>query len=173
MGPRSFTQNTGVLLTRDAIHFSPLEVPIRCALKSTRTVLCKLQLSSGRAVSVDSLHVSRTYAGLLEGFPDDLYNANLIVRASRALVSLWGERATSVIPPKIHSITDAGRTYNRLPEIRYHAWLTSEPMKSPWCASELVVIWFGPRALGTPLTDILAHAIADIPWEKAAQDFDY
>ena len=131
---------------------------------------------SGRRVRVNALHVARTYASLLEGTPDDAYNAALILRAETALNGLWGSRATYVIPPVITLSTEVpGRVYNRLPELRYHAWLTSDALKSGWCASELVLIWFGsPKEFREkPLIEIADSAASGLEWERWAKDFDY
>ena len=135
----------------------------------------EFRLSSGRLVWLDAVHVSRTYASLLEGSPDDEYNAKLIDRATTALSKTWGERQTHVIPPQTRRITEVGRTYDRFPELRYHAWLTSDPIEDRWCPSELVVCWFGSpeEYRATPLFDLVARAASDLPWERLARDFDY
>jgi len=133
----------------------------------------EFRLASGRRVRLDSLYITRTYAGLLEGVPDDQYNLRQIERAARALIPVWGERATYVIPPQIRAVTEVGRTYNRLPELIYCAWLTSEPIKPQWCASELVTVWFGPPEADIPVLQLVVGAVGGVPWEQVAKDFDY
>jgi hypothetical protein len=89
------------------------------------------------------------------------------------MTPIWGDRPTYVVPPAIRLITEVGRTYLRLPELIYHLWLTSEPIGADWCASELVVLYFGPPQYNIPIGDIVGQALRDIPWEQVARDFDY
>lgn len=133
----------------------------------------ELALASGSIARLGDFHVRRTYADLLEGTPDAEYNNKIMTRASIAMEKIWGKRKTHLIAPEIRIITEAGRTFPRLPELTYYAWLTSDPIESPWCASELVVIWFGPYDLENSVPALVQRAIRDLPWERLAQDFDY
>jgi hypothetical protein len=133
-----------------------------------------IPLSSGRIVHLDSLHMGRTYADLLQGTPDIKYNETVIARTRRALNGVWGERATHVIPPVSRTIVEAGRKYIRLPELTYYAWLTSGPLRPEWwSASELVVVWFGPRDRDTSIPALVEHAVRDLPWKRLAKHFNY
>lgn len=102
-----------------------------------------LGFARGRRIQLVDVHVSQTYAGLLEGSPDDAYNTKLLGRAERAMTVLWGPRA--------------------------------DPIDLKWCASELVLVWFGapPEWRTKPAIEIVAAAAADLQWEQWAKDFDY
>ena len=132
-----------------------------------------LELSSGRIVGVHELHLARTYACLLGGTPDSKYNELIIERARCRMMPVWGERPTYVVPPMVRIITEAGRTYPRLPEVQYHVWLESEPLSEHWCGSQLVVICFGPPQHQAPVAEILGPLLRDVPWEQVAQNFDF
>lgn len=133
-------------------------------------------IESDRRIRLDDLHVSRTYASLLEGTPDDAYNTALIERAETALNGTWGPRPTYVVPPQPSVCTEIPwRPYPRLPELRYHARLTSNPLKPQWSTSELVLIWFGSSKefREKALIEIVASAASNLEWERWAKDFDY
>jgi hypothetical protein len=134
----------------------------------------RISLSSGRVVRLDGLYVTETYASLWEGVPDDTYNARMIEEARGALVHMWNERRTYVIPPAIRRITHPGRTYDRLPDVRYHAWLSSDAVdRGAGSASELVLVWFQSEDHEATLFDTVARAVRSIDWESLAKDFDY
>lgn len=135
--------------------------------------LFQFTLNSGRVVQLDDLHIALTYAGLLEGIPDAEYNERLVQQAIRAMVPIWGERPTYLCSPKTRRVTEAGRSYERLPELRYHAWLTSHPMDPRWCDSEVVAIWYGPKEPDVPVRHIVIRDLKDLPWEQCAQDLNY
>lgn len=137
------------------------------------TGLFKFVMSSGRVVSLDELRIRLTHAGLLEGSPDPEYNQWRVQREVRAPLPIWGERPTYVCTPTMRRVTEAGRSYDRLPELCYHAWLSSHPIDPSQDGSELVAIWFGPREPDVPLREIVTRALEHIPWEEIAKDFEY
>jgi hypothetical protein len=67
------------------------------------------------------------------------------------------------------------RPYNRLPDLTYHAWLTSDPITSAWCDPELVLVWFGAwqEFRDAPLIQIVSQAAVGVDWERWARDFNY
>ena len=138
------------------------------------TVL-RFELSSGRLVGLEAIHMRRTYEQIIEGIPSDEYNAHLIETQATALSTIWGKRRTHIIAPQTNRITTAGRTYNRLPELVHHALLTSDSIDRSRHGSSLVVCWFGPPQgyRETPILELVSRAVSDLSWEQLAEDFDY
>lgn len=127
-------------------------------------------LASDNSISLDSLYIERTYAGLLEGFPTSEMNARILADAASKMTPLWGARATHVIPPV--TIQIRGRTI--FPELMYFAWLSSNtPIKPEFMGSELVVVWFASERVDVPISTIVSEALRDLPWARLAQDFDW
>jgi len=129
-------------------------------------------LSSGRVVHVNALHVSRTYANFLAGGRSVRANEKLILDAAIALEPLWDERPVHVISPPT-GIIGRGRFGPEvaLPPLRYHAWLTSDPLDSGRGGSELVLAWFGDECLDP--FNYLAQVARGLMWEELARDWDY
>ena len=132
-----------------------------------------IQLTSGRKVHLESLHIEPTYAGLLEGSPDAATNASIMKRATSRMDLVWGHRRTVVIEPKIESYDFDDKRHPRLPACLYTAWLISESVSRMSCGSELVVVWFGPWEFDTGLGNSIQEAVKDVAWEANARDFDY
>lgn len=129
-------------------------------------------LSSGRRVHLNSLYLSHTYANFLAGGRSVRANEQLVREAAKALEPMWGERPVHVISPPT-GIIGRGRFGPEvaLPPLRYHAWLTSEPLNAGRGGSELVLAWFGDVCL-KPF-DYIEQVAHDLVWEDLAKDWDY
>lgn len=86
------------------------------------------------AVEIDAIHITKTYAGCLEGRPS---SSSIIESAIDDVSDLFGARATYVIPPKTPPI-------DILPTWQYIVWLNSYvPVKNKEAdGSWLVVIYW-------------------------------
>lgn len=90
-------------------------------------------------VSLDAIHVNKTYAGSLEGPPPKSF---IIDRAKRHLAEMWGpDRPVHVIFPN-----NDPRSY-RLPAYQYSAWFSSwTPVKDEDAmGSHLFLIWWDDK----------------------------
>jgi hypothetical protein len=135
------------------------------------TAMLHHTLDSGRTLRLEAFHFSHTYAGLLEGAPDAEYNARLVARTAKRMVSVWGTRRTYVIPPVQRMVTEGGRIHPRLPEFVYHFWLTSKPLADALDGSELLLVFFAMPSEGIEVGNVLRAATEGLQWDKLASDF--
>lgn len=80
---------------------------------------------------LNSVYISRTYAGCLEGMPNNQLFFDL---AFETVNKLWGNRKTIILKPKSLS--------EELPKWQYLIWFSGSSLKGG-DGSELVVISFG------------------------------
>ena len=132
----------------------------------------RFALNSGRTVRMTDLHISSTHGVL--NVANASYADHDIQKALTAMGKFWGPRATYLIRPACGTYVEHNgkpRLVALLPGLRYHAWLTSDPLDPKFCNSELVVIWFGFAPV-RPLEEFVAHAVRNVPWEEHARDFN-
>ncbi len=129
-----------------------------------------ISLISGRVLSVGSVHVSGTYAGVIEGKPDAAMSARLIESASTEMVRVWGRRPTYVVK----SAGEPGAPLpERLPPECWCAWLKSGPVHDGDAfGSHLVVVWFRDAGDALSLRDIITAGVRAVPWESLAEDYE-
>jgi predicted nucleotidyltransferase len=141
-----------------------------CLLNTTSPTL-NIQLDCGQSIFVETFMYDLTYAGLIEGAPNERLNTSIIERALTHHEALWGERQIHMIPPAI-DVSDPARP--TLPRLNLHAWLTcSEPINPMFDGSQLVVTWFEDECHKQPLAEVISSAIRHLPWKQLARDFDY
>lgn len=110
---------------------------------------------------VDSLHVTRTYGGCLEGHPS---RESVFAVAHSGVGKMWGIRPTLLMEP-------VEVVKGELPPWVWSVWLTDDPINEEWCGSELVVVWFSDQPPGSPVDwNALRRSI---DWKQHARDFDY
>lgn len=140
-----------------------------CLLNTTSPTL-NIQLNCGQTVSVEAFMYDLTYAGLIEGTPNESLNTWIIERALTRHEALWGERQIYMIPP-VMDVSDPARP--TLPRLNLHVWLCSESINPMFDGSQLVVTWFVDECHMQPLAEVLSSAIRHLPWKQLARDFDY
>jgi len=140
-----------------------------CLLNTTSPPL-NIQLNCGQTVSVEAFMYDLTYAGLIEGTPNESLNTWIIERALTRHEALWGERQIYMIPP-VMDVSDPARP--TLPRLNLHVWLCSESINPMFDGSQLVVTWFVDECHMQPLAEVLSSAIRHLPWKQLARDFDY
>jgi hypothetical protein len=119
--------------------------------------------------NVQSLYVTRTYGGFLEG-TYEMCNRHLRNSIPNQAKRLWGERATHVFWPE----TDPTKKW---PEHVYYAWL-DDPLTGPvsgWRPDdpdgrELVVVWFSDEPVGEIEHD-LAALVTDELFREKGKDY--
>jgi hypothetical protein len=124
--------------------------------------------TSSKAISIDSICIEGTYAGVLEGLPTP---EQIITSAKARAKRLWGERPAFVVPPVTSPLRTSreGEARERCPPWCVLAWLRAPALKDG-DGSELVVIWFQD----TPGFEIPGAILADLScdsWEKHAKDW--
>lgn len=91
-----------------------------CLLTTTSPTL-NIQLDCGQSVSVEAFMYDLTYAGLIEGTPNERLNTWIMERALTRHQELWGERQIHMIQPAI-DVSDPA--HPSLPRLNLHVWLT-------------------------------------------------
>ena len=126
---------------------------------------------NSKSLLVDTVHISQTYAGVLEGLPT---TEETIARAKALARRLCGERPVMVVPPITtplhqHEASRLGLPRERCPRWLVIAWLQGPAMKDG-DGSELVVIWF-QDAPGFEIPSAILHDLSCDSWEKHAKDW--
>lgn len=140
--------------------------------------LASVTLTSGRQVVLDSLDISLTYGGMLEGYP--------CARINDRLLSRLAKRPESVYPTcPVHLITPERRYPDRgsdrrlpfgpveeLPAVYCSGMFSSSPADGNFDGSWLKVVWFQDD-LAAPVADFVTTAVADLAWDELAEDFEF
>lgn len=127
--------------------------------------MIRINLNCGRDVEVNGFEFGHTYRGLLEGSPNERVNRNIFDSISYPLN--WGSRKVLKILPSEDDFE------NGLKPAHYAVWLISNPIKTIYDRSKLVVIWFGKSPYGKTVEEVIQEGIESIEWNDNAQDFDY
>jgi hypothetical protein len=133
---------------------------------------------SGRDIELTNLAISSTYGGFLEGYPNG--------RMNDALLAGLAKRESARVPPK-HVIQPArsGRERSEnvgafgavetLPGVICTASFVSHPvdedLDSLMHRSWLTVVWF-QESIDDPVERFVSAAVADLDWERLAEDID-
>ena len=125
-------------------------------------------LSSGRAVSASSFHVSETYGSLLEGRPNEAINRRIIEQKLKAAQVRELDNPFLISP----EITTDNRGGLRLPVLCCSAELTSSSIGGRMDGSYLAVVWFVAPFFGEPLASFVERSLRDIPWDTVARDYE-
>jgi hypothetical protein len=138
-----------------------------------------LSLESGRKVYADEIHISATYAGLLEGVPDDKLNWRILDRLPEQMGLIFRSAAVYVLPPEIerrtepHPIMGGSRQVAIMPPVQLAMrFISSEPFTPDGHASQLVVVWHQHTV--TPLiADSSRLRLERLNWKDNAMEFCY
>ena len=128
--------------------------------------MLSFDLDCGRSVYLDSLHYSRTYAGLLEGRPNAQYNTEITTRVCTNTNS-----PAHLVPPDLDN-TDP--EHPSLPPIEMIAkvWC-NDPITPNGMGSHATIIWYRDTWDSQSLTDVVLDGIRGVDWNKIAADFDW
>ena len=143
------------------------------------------RVSDGRAVTIDSFYVTRTYGGVLEGLPTCDLNTTLIESAKKKLVKLWGDgRKIHVLSPTLKSVPqppgpDFGGFYRSgrsepemLPKFQCSAWLDSASISKKANGSHVFLIWWTDEVEAFSVQGLVLEAFRGVKWEDAAEDYE-
>jgi len=138
----------------------------------------ELQLKNGRKIYADEVHMDRTYAGMLEGTPDDETNQFFLDALPRTMQRIFSNAPVYILPPEIerqtrpHPLRGSIEVASMPPieiAMRFvsHASLTSEGH-----ASQLVIVWHQHTA-NPMMTDNIRARLENLDWNAHAKDFQY
>ncbi|MEV5572487.1 hypothetical protein AB0L06_20785 [Spirillospora sp. NPDC052269] len=143
--------------------------------------LASITLHSGRQVSLDSLQISSTYGGMLEGYPCALINdRKLAALAKRPESAYPGPPVHLITPPRRYPDGESDRRLpfgpvEELPAFYCRGSFTSHYIDpnpdEVFHRSSLTVVWFQDD-LVTPVPVFVATAIADLAWDELAEDYE-
>jgi hypothetical protein len=146
---------------------------------------CCLTLASGREVSVERLHQSQTYRGLLEGVPNSSYcdrNLEWTLKDARKLC-LEGDAPTLITPARRDFLRVPGDTSKLgfphaapeyLPQVTCVAQLYSiRPARDrSKDGSLLTVVWYQDQ-FAPPIQEPALSSILHLDWDRLASDFEW
>jgi hypothetical protein len=122
-------------------------------------------------IRIDGYHLSRTYAGLLEGKPGHAINQELVEDFTRSLVKVWGPRTTLVIWPEGGPVSTPT---SELPAWTCAAWASSDfSLSEDDHGSELVVVWFEASIANVSIEKCATQVLLSLDWQKHATGFWY
>lgn len=147
-------------------------------------LLCQTQVADRSipvSIYLDTLHQTRTYAGLLEGVPTQEMNQRLLQDAIRTATVMF-KPAPPFLIPAVQTPIDmgSGRKYPfgtpmALPPIRCIATFNSYfPTREGEGAdaSTMTLIWY-QQEFAMPIDPKVREAIRAIDWLKEATDFEW
>ena len=127
---------------------------------------------TGHTLRVEAFHIAPSYAGLLEGFPNDEINTEEVAACRRQIESIHGRgRPIHVLPPAV----SIHRGHPRLPPVTCWVWLTSnQPVRDARCdGSHLFLVWFTDLDTGQSLRELITAFTSHLPWTSVAKDFSF
>jgi len=139
--------------------------------------LTRITLSSGRSISLDSVRMSSTYTGFLEGYPFKRLNDRRVASLLRTAEEAHpGIPVHLLEPPRTNPEPDwkgAFGPQELLPAVSCIGLFTGDAVAQEQFLyiSRLVVAWYQP----TPELSAPADAVpglAELPWEELAQDWE-
>lgn len=126
----------------------------------------KINLDSGRKVTVENFSFQNTYGDYIQVSPDTKY-INIDVFEKATCKSIYNTDRVLKIRPSDEEFEEGFKPFC------FSVCLTSDPIDPIFCASELVVIWFADIPHGTTIEEIIQKGIGAIDWESNAKDFDF
>lgn len=126
----------------------------------------KIKLASGKIVTLEAFHMSRTYGCLITGKPNKEINTDIINNISYP--SNWGKRKA------VFNKSDLYISEDVLKPIVYSAWLSSKSINdkdNQFDGSDIVVIWFGDSLKGESIDKLIVSILEELDWDKNAENF--
>ncbi len=143
------------------------------------TVKFRITLATGREVTLDALYQRETYAGLLEGYPTQALNDEVIDQDVESAGRRMNVSHPAVLiqpaarvwrPPTEAELESAGHPI--LPAIvTYAVFESTATARDEGCASAALCVWYQEQ-WGLPSPEIVER-IKRLEWDSLAVDFDY
>ena len=135
-----------------------------------------LTLADGRKVWAESVHVTSTYAGLIEGYPRKPSNDQRISDLPETAAEMFGVNTVHVLePPRrpgTRPLPSSLPPAEYLPNCTVMAEFVSLPIDEANHASTLILCWFQEEPFPVP-SDEIRLQIEALPWNTLALDFEY
>ena len=128
----------------------------------------KIKLASGKNVTLESFHITKTYAGLLAGEPTKEMNEKIIdnlnypknLGATKSYIEKSNMYLSEVI----------------LKPLVFSARLSAEPIndkEKQFDGSEINVIWLGESIKGKSIEELIVSGLGHFDWDKHADNFQF
>lgn len=109
---------------------------------------------------IDSVYITRTYGGCLQGIPT---YEDRVDSAKNKSKNLWGKRPIFIIEPDLKE--------KMLPLWVHIAYISNDAISKEAHGSELVVVWWDDSMDGSP--DNIYSMVNRVDWNQYAEDFWY
>ena len=135
----------------------------------------ELTLDDGSCISLDALHQSKTYGGLLGGWPTPKLNDSIIAEAKMEACKMFPKKKIWILPKE-----EAPLIMKDMPWLdkswAHMAWIQTiavfinpDTRNEDLLWSSLVIIWF-QNEWGLPICERALKEIVKIPWHEASDD---
>jgi hypothetical protein len=127
-------------------------------------------VKDGRNVGLDEVFQSKTYAGLLEGAPNERVNRDILSAQSARAAKIWPDQPCVVLGLDLY----LARLAQALPPVRCAGlFISYRPARNTErMASSLVIVWFQEDMFEPPLEQ-MAEWMMSVAWNEVARDFDW
>ncbi|WP_395048862.1 hypothetical protein [Flavobacterium sp.] len=128
----------------------------------------KIKLATGKIITIEAFHFTKTYGGLLTGEPSKEINEEIIKNISYP--KNWGQRRA------VFDRKDWYLSNEVLKPITYSAWLMAESIddkEKQYDGSSIIVIWIDDEPKGKDIEEIIVSGIGLFDWEKFAENYQF
>lgn len=128
----------------------------------------KIKLASGKNVTLESFHMTTTYAGLLAGEPTIEMNEKIINNFSSP--KNWGARKSYIEKSSMYLSEDV------LKPLLFSARLSAKPIndkEKQFDGSEIIVIWLGETIKDKNFEELIVSGLGHFDWDKHANNFQF
>ncbi len=140
----------------------------------------RITMADGREITLDAIYQRETYAGLLEGWPTQELNDEVLEQdVTRAGSRMNVSHAAVLISPELKLWREPTLEEGVEPGVRqllpaiatYAVFESNATARDEGCASAALFVWY-QELWGLPSLAIV-EAIELIDWDRIAVDFDY
>jgi hypothetical protein len=142
-----------------------------------RLPLLDFTLRSKRSIWARSYFILETYAGILEGTPDEKFNERMLQSLPDRLRTIFGGLPVHILEPTLvfSELASQRRGYEvlLLPPVCIAAVFTSSPARDESMhASGLTIAWFQEHDFPI-VSEENQLRLSEMIWEETAVDFEY
>ena len=128
----------------------------------------KIKLASGKNVTLESFHMTKTYAGLFAGETTKEMNEKIINNFSSQ--KNWGARKSYIEKSNMYLSEDV------LKPLIYSASLSAKPINDKgkqFDGSSIIVIWFGDNIKDKNIEELIVSGIGKFDWDENAENYQF
>lgn len=122
-----------------------------------------------REITIEKFHFSRTYTGLIIGYPNKVINDKIISDYESSLNI--GNRKSIFIVKDEDYIND-----EVMKPVIYSAWLDSDPVndkENQYDGSWIVVSWFGEEQIEKSIKEIIEDGLSHFYYDEYAVNYQF